>query len=724
MKKIIILTIAILSLLFSSCEMFHQPKLGGGIKTNAASNGTINIGTGKTGNLAVTVPVVSSYLAQMFVDRGFSLPAAGSAAGSRALLLASRVDFELFDSADQRVDSWSTGPLQAEIVGGSPTQLRPVTEGTAYTLHAKVFNNQVSTTVPVVEGEVSGIDVTAGQSTEILIPCFPNESLAGTFVVGGSQVSGSLIPIKISGNSVSSWDGGEKWYSFGGTNGWVRITPGVVALRDILGIAVYDSDGHPLTNNLGYGTGGILEFPTSGDTTYYLGVITATRDPAKTSMSYSFNTEEFTPVSGILNGDFSGGTSNWRMNNWNACNANLSVVNGEAVITNINVAFSCSLSQSGFVLAKNQSYRLSYKARVSSGSGHISAALTGTESDSLWLSMGSIDTTMAEKSFIFSWDKDPCLLELEIYMSENVGKTVYFDDVSILPCINPLEAPTNFNATVNGKIVTLNWEPVSGADDYQVLRDGYEIRPDIIGQSTNRVDYETESNKTYTYTVMARKMNEALSPPSSQRTVTTGEGGMLSGTLTASGLGDGTYRVSFIDGHWQSYSKDLAFFNGTANFNIPEGMPNIDPIHLVAWFDSNGDRRLSVGEKAARVDSGYTYSAATGAANSLNFFAWQTATAVPLLAKAFRMGDDLWIYYMETRTNGSILRNLQRSEDLIAWTDAAGSTGGNMNSYWKKDEYLVGSPGTTYYWRVGVDVNGNGMVEENEYGEPTQGLIW
>ncbi|HCM27779.1 MAG TPA: hypothetical protein DIC34_14755 [Treponema sp.] len=338
----------------------------------------------------------------------------------------------------------------------------------------------------------------------------------------------------------------------------------------------------------------------------------------------------------------------------------------------------------------------------------------------------SLTPVMTQMDYYFTYPGTSTLDNLKIYFGDSgaTGYSVYFDDIALERAPNPLAAPANLQANVNGTSVALSWDAVPGATRYSVecsSAASHSVSVSTQQASTSYTDNGCDSNTTYTYIVYALTDN-AISP-ASEVTVTTGQGPALTGTLSGLPLADGTWQALLKDGNWRTHKTTLTVSGGSAAFTVYAGVPNLSPDNLVMWLDSDGDggETIETGDIVARVDAGYTWDQATGTASGLNFTNWETMGNATAIVIAIQQDSNIELNWMEPRCTGSILRRVQQSTDAANWADISAGSGGDMDSYWCNFSF-GGTESGTYYWRVGVDANGNGSVDADEYGLPSAPL--
>ena len=181
MKLKVLITGLIVLLILASCSMGFLDDSPTQVNTEENS-----------GTIRITVPLISSRITSALSSAGLEKDASARTLSSRALMIADRVEFELFNNIGGLVDSWT---LFNTLSGGDDlsyvTEGRLVTTGTGYTLYANVYNEDVSDTEPVVSGSLSGIDIAVGVTTNAYITCVPNLS---TYVYESVSTTLSMPP--------------------------------------------------------------------------------------------------------------------------------------------------------------------------------------------------------------------------------------------------------------------------------------------------------------------------------------------------------------------------------------------------------------------------------------------------------------------------------------------------------------------------------------------------
>jgi len=95
--------------------------------------------------------------------------------------------------------------------------------GTGYTLETDVFNDAVSTTVPVVSGSKTGVEIIEGQRTPVSIRCLPVSPIPTlNSVTTRVDLQPVLIPFVVVGTSLTEL-GQEAWYRLDLSSGQLTL---------------------------------------------------------------------------------------------------------------------------------------------------------------------------------------------------------------------------------------------------------------------------------------------------------------------------------------------------------------------------------------------------------------------------------------------------------------------------------------------------------------------
>lgn len=167
---------------------------------------------GATGTLKLSVPSVSPTLAK-FLGASIARPSPNA---SRAFIVVTGVDLELWRGGSF-MDSISV-PIAIEPTNNEDTTIPwtvPVADN--YTVHAKIYNGNVSTTQPVLYGETTDtFSVSSGETTAVTIRPIPQAPAIspGVIPIGPSTVSASLTSCSLitADPMVFNW-AEEKWFT-------------------------------------------------------------------------------------------------------------------------------------------------------------------------------------------------------------------------------------------------------------------------------------------------------------------------------------------------------------------------------------------------------------------------------------------------------------------------------------------------------------------------------
>jgi len=174
---------------------------------------------GPSGTVTLTLPRISSYLAS-----ALGVPPATVFSTGRAVLIIDRVELTLWLSGET-IDTLEVMP------GSGPNMGQPiewsVPSAAGYTVTARIFNNNVDVSTPVLYGVSDPFDVTAGGSTDVIIRPVPNPptTLTPVAVPVSGVATGQLTSCYVTGPveaPVYSW-GGERWFSIDTSQSAIRV---------------------------------------------------------------------------------------------------------------------------------------------------------------------------------------------------------------------------------------------------------------------------------------------------------------------------------------------------------------------------------------------------------------------------------------------------------------------------------------------------------------------
>jgi len=213
----------------------------------AADEVKASLEPGVVGTISISVPQYASWIGN---DKKRVETDIEPLSSSRAYALADRVDFYLYDSYGNLIDSTSASADYIDYWS--------VPAGTNYFLYAEVFNLSVSSTTPMVSGYSDYFSVVTGYDTPVSIMCFP-ETTTGISV--GSSSSYSDFPVLEY----------ERWYSFTATSAYTQVgVSSYWGYTENFIYGVFDSNGYFLSSAY---SGDILTVSTTSGGTYYVAVI-------------------------------------------------------------------------------------------------------------------------------------------------------------------------------------------------------------------------------------------------------------------------------------------------------------------------------------------------------------------------------------------------------------------------------------------------------------------
>lgn len=221
----------------------------------------------RMGSISVSIPEIASWLqgkGQEYEKQGST---SSKSIESRAFAVADRVVFYLYDSSDNLIDT-------QEIENGyNYIEDWSVPAGSGYSINAKIFNNAVSTSSPVVEGWSDLFGVNAGQNTQVFIMCFPN----------------SCTQLEV--GSSSNWFSSpeflyEKWFSFTANSSYTKVdVSSSNSSEESFVFAVFDSQGYYLNSNVNDFGGATVN--TTSAALYYIAVLDISDSSDSFSVSIS-----------------------------------------------------------------------------------------------------------------------------------------------------------------------------------------------------------------------------------------------------------------------------------------------------------------------------------------------------------------------------------------------------------------------------------------------------
>jgi hypothetical protein len=243
-----------------------------------------------TGSLTITIPAFAPWLQSLAAE-------SKNGGASKAMAIADKATVTVKDgSGNNVVDPVSSSVSSScwgnflnndntkpwTYSGGLTLSVPYVPEGSGYTVALSVYNTNVSTTTPVVEGSLGAVSVTKQATTNISIVCKP---VSPTALSLSTPMAGNL-------NKTC-----EQWYSLSvssGTTYYVYLTDNT----SLLSMAVFDPAGtvaHSATNGDLWTGGGYLEYTPSSSGTAYVALANNWYD-GSTSKSYTLNLSSTKPV--------------------------------------------------------------------------------------------------------------------------------------------------------------------------------------------------------------------------------------------------------------------------------------------------------------------------------------------------------------------------------------------------------------------------------------------
>ncbi len=707
-------------------------------------------GKGNTGTLSITIPAISGRLASVLST--MTLDSGSRSTSPRAFLFASWAKLELRDSRGVLIDSWTSDASTELLPTTTADTTRTVPAGSGYSLSARVFNDKVSDSLPVVTGGVTNIAIVAGAETTITMPCIPNETLfpdtlgvgTTTGTIECTQISSTIPPYPL----ISI--GGEAWFKIVPSTGKNRIDLSFSSSNGSTAgyITLFNSDGSWLGKHSSFSPGNSASIGASvSDSSFYFVGICLSSDTA-TSAEYSL---VLTESNLLINGNFSDGTNGWELHTSAPGSATMSVENGELKIhiETGGAPFSDNLvlAQRGIPIAAGSTYRIGFNSRVSTGDldvvmmvGDYGNALGDGETPGSMTNYGAL---MPNSTVSSQWTEGvfdvvgPATANAYVVFQlgeEGVSNIdLYLDDIMLVEVPQIFAAPASLTATQAGRNVELSWEAVEGAAEYVLSRNEANGGPFYetvhTGADTSYTDTYNWYGRELTYKVIARSSAGIGAPITETITLVAQP---VSGTIRNSGLPAGDYTLII-----KNPLKDVSMAGtvtldaqGAGPFSIlgGEAMNSFDQDWYVAFFDTvtgpNKSTLMNTGELVS-VPISLDYAVANdGTITDMKLWDWPTAGILPILAKATRSGatDEATLIWWDLRPRGPSSVLIQRSSSVdgiyvaVTPTDPLGGVDTVSDDFHPRTcTDTTATTGTRWYYRIGVDTNENGTLDAGEY---------
>jgi len=726
----------------------------GNIFDSVAKDKPSNGGAGDTGTLSITIPAISARLAAALSTMDTS--SGSRSPDSRAFLFASRAELELRDAQGTVIDTWTSAASTELFPTTTADMTRSVPAGTGYSLSARVFNDKVSLTEPVVRGTVTGISVVSAEMTTVTMPCIPNETLfPDTLAVGtttgtleGSSISSNTPPIPLVAI------GQEVWFRIVPSTGKNRIELSLSSTdNDTAGyISLFNSDGSWMGRHSIFGPGDTTSVSASVvDTAFYYIGICLISGGTSPSTGYSLTLAESTNANLLTNSDFSDGMNGWELHTSAPGSATMSVENGELKIHietgGAPVSDNLVLFQRGIPITAGSTYRIGFNSRVSTGDldvlmmvGDYGNVLGDGETPGSMTNYGSL---MPNSTVLSQWTEDvfgvtgPATENAYIVfqlVEEGVSNVdLFLDDVILVEVPQVFAAPASLTATQSGRNVQLSWEAVEGATEYVVTRNeadgGPFYSPIYTGSDTSYTDTYDWYGRELSYKVIARSP-AGIGAASTQTIILAAK--PVEGTIKNTGLAEGNYNLIIknpLKGISMTGTVTLDT-QGMGSFTIPGGevMTASELDWYVAFIDTvtgpykstamNTDERVS-------VPVSITYAAENdGTISDMQLWDWSTAGILPVLAKATRSGatNEATLIWWDLRPRSPTSVLIQKSTSVngtyvtVTPTNPMGGVDTVSNDFHPRScTDTTATTGTRWYYRIGVDANANGTLDSGEY---------
>ncbi len=229
------MTTAIVALVLGACE------LPGGVAKSVAS---------KEGTVKISMPRINPFI----------VASHSKTIGSKAFAFVDTIELDFYQG-DTIVKVLNLGPTSYDETTNTINGSISVLAGTYDKLTVSIFNNAVSTEVPMVSGQTdAAFVVNAGQTIDITIALYPSNPVA--------------LEDGVYSDTVTLNDKGESWYLFYALNNNSKIT--LKTLEGSLDAYIFGPDAKPLSGITGSGTVGAedaVTFETVPDSVYYVCIV-------------------------------------------------------------------------------------------------------------------------------------------------------------------------------------------------------------------------------------------------------------------------------------------------------------------------------------------------------------------------------------------------------------------------------------------------------------------
>jgi hypothetical protein len=217
------------------------------------------IASATKGTILLKIPSIASWIVALQQSAK-----AAQSQNSRAFAFVTSVTIEV-DSSGATVISPTSYPTTGTS-GSLPIAITvpSVPIGTGYTVKVSVYNSNTGSS-PVVEGQIAGVAVTAGNTTNVSITCIPVSST--TFTLGSGTIAPSL------GSSA------EQWYSMQVTSGTTYYFTQSAAN---FGVGVFDNNGTYLNSGASF-----VEYTATFTGTLYFAVVNMGTTTGSASLAIS-----------------------------------------------------------------------------------------------------------------------------------------------------------------------------------------------------------------------------------------------------------------------------------------------------------------------------------------------------------------------------------------------------------------------------------------------------
>lgn len=169
------IALGLLSLSLASCANALASGDSASAAAAATATGAAATGTSSSSAGSISLKIATPFSLEALAPRPFGSLASKST-GAKAIGIATAVKLDVLNGSGS-VIATSTISINS-MSGNTSANMSSVPSGSEYTVKATVYSSYTSSTEATVAGQVSGVSVTAGNTTSVSITCFPVSPVA------------------------------------------------------------------------------------------------------------------------------------------------------------------------------------------------------------------------------------------------------------------------------------------------------------------------------------------------------------------------------------------------------------------------------------------------------------------------------------------------------------------------------------------------------------------